>query len=177
MAAVMIGIDPLLFKREQAATFGATHTAASIEEAAELVNDITWGTNAEKNAAALERLVLEDRFGGARLPDIDTLDLTVEKPARGRWLAPRLVEAMEAGWDGCISGTSGAFPGACLGNSTIRLLRTPKTASESRYGPSLTKMCVTRVRRFSAATSRARDQPHALGPGRSTPGSTGMRYS
>ncbi|TCJ37179.1 primosomal protein N' [Frankia sp. BMG5.11] len=42
-----------------------------------------------------ERLVLEDRFGGARLPDIDTLDLTVEKPARGRWLAPRLVEAME----------------------------------------------------------------------------------
>ena len=42
-----------------------------------------------------ERLVLEDRYGGARLPAIDTLDLTVEKPARGRWLAPRLVEAME----------------------------------------------------------------------------------
>ncbi|WP_126176578.1 primosomal protein N' [Tsuneonella rigui] len=42
-----------------------------------------------------ERLVLEDRYGGARLPAIDTLDLTVEKPERGRWLAPRLVEAME----------------------------------------------------------------------------------
>jgi primosomal protein N' (replication factor Y) len=42
-----------------------------------------------------ERLVLDDRYGGARLPSIDTLDLTVEKPARGRWLAPRLVEAME----------------------------------------------------------------------------------
>jgi primosomal protein N' (replication factor Y) len=42
-----------------------------------------------------ERLVLEDRYGGARLPDIDTLNLTVEKPSRGRWLAPRLVEAME----------------------------------------------------------------------------------
>jgi primosomal protein N' (replication factor Y) len=42
-----------------------------------------------------ERLVLEDRYGGARMPAIDTLDLTVEKPTRGRWLAPRLVEAME----------------------------------------------------------------------------------
>ncbi|MCT2558351.1 primosomal protein N' [Tsuneonella sp. YG55] len=43
-----------------------------------------------------ERLVLEDRYGGARLPDIDTIDLTEEKPERGRWLAPRLVAQMEA---------------------------------------------------------------------------------
>ncbi|MFA9199828.1 MAG: primosomal protein N' [Cypionkella sp.] len=42
-----------------------------------------------------ERLVLEDRYGGARLPAIDTVDLTREKPARGRWLAPRLVAGME----------------------------------------------------------------------------------
>ena len=46
-----------------------------------------------------ERLVLDDRYGGARLPDIDTLDLTVEKPERGRWLAPRLVEAMKERFD------------------------------------------------------------------------------
>ena len=37
---------------------------------------------------------LADRFGAARLPSIDTLDLTREKPERGRWLAPRLVAAM-----------------------------------------------------------------------------------
>ena len=37
---------------------------------------------------------LADRFGGAQLPGIDTLDLTQEKPERGRWLAPRLVAAM-----------------------------------------------------------------------------------
>ena len=42
-----------------------------------------------------ERLVLDDRYGGARLPSIDTVDLTEEKPARGRWLAPRLVAGME----------------------------------------------------------------------------------
>jgi primosomal protein N' (replication factor Y) len=37
---------------------------------------------------------LADRFGGAQLPSIDILNLTEEKPERGRWLAPRLVEAM-----------------------------------------------------------------------------------
>jgi len=37
---------------------------------------------------------LADRFGGAQLPSIATLDLTHEKPDRGRWLAPRLIAAM-----------------------------------------------------------------------------------
>jgi primosomal protein N' (replication factor Y) len=41
-----------------------------------------------------EKIDLADRFGGATLPHIDTVDLTEEKPERGRWLAPRLVEAM-----------------------------------------------------------------------------------
>ena len=41
-----------------------------------------------------EKLVLPARFGGATMPSIDTLDLTQEKPERGRWLAPRLVAAI-----------------------------------------------------------------------------------
>ena len=45
-------------------------------------------------AGVYEKVELADRFGGARLPSIDTLDLTEEKPERGRWLAPRLVAAM-----------------------------------------------------------------------------------
>jgi len=40
------------------------------------------------------KVELADRFGGALMPAIDTVDLTVEKPERGRWLAPRLVAAM-----------------------------------------------------------------------------------
>ncbi|MFM7094356.1 MAG: zinc-binding dehydrogenase, partial [Actinomycetota bacterium] len=36
------------FKREKAMQFGATHTAASMTEAADLVRDITWGTMANK---------------------------------------------------------------------------------------------------------------------------------
>ncbi len=41
-----------------------------------------------------EKLVLPSRFGGAQMPAIETIDLTEEKPERGRWLAPRLVEAL-----------------------------------------------------------------------------------
>ncbi|MEO6387522.1 MAG: primosomal protein N' [Croceibacterium sp.] len=41
-----------------------------------------------------EKLVLPSRFGGAELPSIDVVDLTKEKPERGRWLSPRLVEGL-----------------------------------------------------------------------------------
>src|SRR3990170_2630274 len=40
-----------------------------------------------------EKLVLPSRFG-AEMPTIDTVNLTDEKPERGRWLAPRLVEGL-----------------------------------------------------------------------------------
>jgi Zn-dependent alcohol dehydrogenase len=36
------------FKREKAMEFGATHTAASMEEAMPLLQEITWGTMANK---------------------------------------------------------------------------------------------------------------------------------
>ena len=41
-------VDPVPFKREQALLFGATHTAATLEEAQELVGQITWGAMADK---------------------------------------------------------------------------------------------------------------------------------
>jgi primosomal protein N' (replication factor Y) len=48
-----------------------------------------------------ERLELPARYGGASLPEIDTIDLTKEPPERGRWLAPRLAaeiaKRLEAG--------------------------------------------------------------------------------
>jgi S-(hydroxymethyl)glutathione dehydrogenase/alcohol dehydrogenase len=45
-AAQIIAVDPVEMKREFAQTVGATHTAASIEEATPLVNDLSWGRNA-----------------------------------------------------------------------------------------------------------------------------------
>lgn len=39
-------------------------------------------------------LKLPSRFGTARLPDIEAIDLLADPPPRGRWLAPTLVRAM-----------------------------------------------------------------------------------
>ncbi|WP_404481385.1 primosomal protein N' [Novosphingobium sp. BL-52-GroH] len=47
------------------------------------------------DAGVYRKIELPSRFGGATLPDIQILDLRSEVPERGRWLAPRLVEAMK----------------------------------------------------------------------------------
>ena len=44
----IVAVDPIEFKREKAMEFGATHTAASMAEALPLLQDITWGTMANK---------------------------------------------------------------------------------------------------------------------------------
>ena len=45
------------------------------------------------------RLHLPERFGGQQLPKIETIDLRGEGPSRGRFIAPRLAEAMQARMD------------------------------------------------------------------------------
>ena len=42
-AGRIFAIDPIEWKRERAREFGATHTAASLTEATELIRDETWG--------------------------------------------------------------------------------------------------------------------------------------
>jgi S-(hydroxymethyl)glutathione dehydrogenase/alcohol dehydrogenase len=44
----IIAIDPVEFKREKAMEFGATHTASSMTEALPLIQELTWGTMANK---------------------------------------------------------------------------------------------------------------------------------
>ena len=44
----IFAIDPVAFKREEALKFGATHVASSVAEATGLVNEVTWGKNADK---------------------------------------------------------------------------------------------------------------------------------
>ncbi len=45
-AANVIAVDPVEMKREFAQTVGATHAAASVEEAAPLVEELSWGRGA-----------------------------------------------------------------------------------------------------------------------------------
>jgi len=47
-AKKVIAIDPVEFKREKAMEFGATHTFSSMTEALAGVQDLTWGTMANK---------------------------------------------------------------------------------------------------------------------------------
>ncbi|WP_119729957.1 NDMA-dependent alcohol dehydrogenase [Thermomonospora amylolytica] len=44
----VIAVDPVDWKRDRAGVFGATHTAASVEEAAAMIAEMTWGANADK---------------------------------------------------------------------------------------------------------------------------------
>ncbi|PNU05062.1 primosomal protein N' [Novosphingobium guangzhouense] len=46
-------------------------------------------------AGVYRKIDLPSRFGGAQLPDIRVLDLREEAPERGRWLAPKLVDALK----------------------------------------------------------------------------------
>src|SRR5712671_4919202 len=48
--------------------------------------------NARRNR--YRRLSLPERFGGQQMPVIEAIDLTREGPARGRFIAPRLAEAV-----------------------------------------------------------------------------------
>lgn len=46
-ARAVVAVDPVEFKRQQAAEFGATHSCASMDEAMELVGEISWGRMAD----------------------------------------------------------------------------------------------------------------------------------
>lgn len=49
----VVAVDPVAWKREKALTLGATHTAASFEEAQPLIGELTQGQNADKAILAV----------------------------------------------------------------------------------------------------------------------------
>ncbi|MDB5719347.1 MAG: primosome assembly protein PriA [Sphingomonas bacterium] len=51
-------------------------------------------TRQQVAAGRYAELKLPGRYGVAEMPEIEALDLTLDPPPRGRWLAPRLVAAM-----------------------------------------------------------------------------------
>lgn len=52
-AEQIFAIDPVDWKREKAQGFGATHTAASLSEAAALIEEATWGRRCDKVIMAM----------------------------------------------------------------------------------------------------------------------------
>jgi primosomal protein N' (replication factor Y) (superfamily II helicase) len=62
-----------------------------------LLASATPSVETEVNArrGRYRRLSLPERFGGAQLPAIEAIDLTRNGPPRGRYVAPRLAEAIK----------------------------------------------------------------------------------
>ena len=52
-ARYVVAVDPVAWKREKALTLGATHTAASMEEAQPLISELTAGAMADKAILAV----------------------------------------------------------------------------------------------------------------------------
>ncbi|MFL6799992.1 MAG: primosomal protein N' [Xanthobacteraceae bacterium] len=52
-------------------------------------------TEVNARSGRYARMHLPERFGGAHLPSIEPIDLRTEGPPRGRFIAPRLAEAMQ----------------------------------------------------------------------------------
>ena len=89
------------FKQDDGVRYNARDVAvirARFEQAPVILASATPALESMQLAEAgvYEKVDLPDRFGGATLPHIEIVDLRAEPPERGRWLAPRLVEQMQA---------------------------------------------------------------------------------
>jgi primosomal protein N' (replication factor Y) len=87
------------FKQEEGVPYHARDVAVmrAREERAAIV--LATATPAIETRVQVERgryahVALPDRFGGARLPSIEAVDLRLRPPPRGRWLSPPVMEAL-----------------------------------------------------------------------------------
>jgi primosomal protein N' (replication factor Y) len=87
------------YKQEDGVHYHARDMAvvrASLSQIPVVLASATPSVETEVNArrGRYKRLHLPSRFGGQLLPSIEAIDLTREGPPRGRFIAPRLVEAV-----------------------------------------------------------------------------------
>jgi primosomal protein N' (replication factor Y) len=90
--------DPA-YKQEDGTHYHARDMAvvrASIAKIPVVLASATPSVESEVNArrGRYRRIQLPERFGGAHLPEIEAIDLRREGPPRGRYIAPRLAEAI-----------------------------------------------------------------------------------
>jgi primosomal protein N' (replication factor Y) len=91
--------DPA-YKQEDGVHYHARDMAvvrASIAKTPVVLSSATPSVETEVNArrGRYARIALPERFGGAHLPMIEAIDLKREGPPRGRFIAPRLAEAVQ----------------------------------------------------------------------------------
>jgi primosomal protein N' (replication factor Y) len=87
------------FKQEDGVQYHARDVAvmrAKLEEIPVVLASATPAIESRHMAeiGTYKELKLPARYGGATMPDMAALDLLLDPPERGRWLAPKLVEAL-----------------------------------------------------------------------------------
>ena len=91
--------DPA-YKQEDGAHYHARDMAVvrgSVAKIPVVLASATPSVESEVNArrGRYKRIHLPERFGGAHLPMIEAIDMRREGPPRGRFIAPRLAEAVK----------------------------------------------------------------------------------
>jgi primosomal protein N' (replication factor Y) (superfamily II helicase) len=91
--------DPA-YKQEDGVRYHARDMAVVRARSADIpivLSSATPAVESEVNArrGRYRHLKLPERFGGAHLPGIEAIDLRAEGPPRGRYIAPRLAEAVK----------------------------------------------------------------------------------
>jgi primosomal protein N' (replication factor Y) len=89
------------FKQEDGVQYHARDTAVMRARFEDIPVILSSATPAIESKHMVEigryrEVSLPHRFAGASLPEIRTIDLTKDPPPRGRWLAPTLVQELEA---------------------------------------------------------------------------------
>jgi primosomal protein N' (replication factor Y) len=89
------------FKQEDGVQYHARDTAVMRGKFEDIPVILSSATPAIESRHMVElgryrEVRLSQRFAGATLPDIHPIDLTEDPPLRGRWLAPSLVQELEA---------------------------------------------------------------------------------
>jgi primosomal protein N' (replication factor Y) len=89
------------FKQEDGVQYHARDTAVMRARFEDIPVILSSATPAIESKHMVEigryrEVSLPHRFAGASLPEIRTIDLTQDPPPRGRWLAPTLVQELEA---------------------------------------------------------------------------------
>ena len=88
------------YKQDDGVSYHARDMAVvrgRIENAAVILASATPSIETRVNAqqGRYKHVKLESRFGGRTMPEITCLDLRKDAPARGKWIAPRLAEAVK----------------------------------------------------------------------------------
>jgi primosomal protein N' (replication factor Y) len=94
------------FKQEDGVQYHARDAAVMRAKFEEIPVILSSATPAIESRHMVEigryrEVSLPERFAGASLPDISAINLTLDPPPRGRWLAPQLVGEIEANLERC----------------------------------------------------------------------------